>query len=123
MSNHMFLHILSPSRHDNIGAIVGDLTALRTLRDAINDAIESGTGGTFLMQSDGEGYSLAIVRAQDMSSVCTSYANEVAPMRSERETILLKAVPRFLDAIRKSYQSTWPAGAKEAICRAKRKGD
>lgn len=106
MSEHM-LHILAPSRFDSVGAIVGDYVALHALRDAINDAIQSGTGGTFLMQSDGEGYSLAIVQAPDMFPVCTTYAGELSPKRSKRETVGLRAVPRFMEAVRKSYVSGW----------------
>jgi hypothetical protein len=106
MSEHM-LHILAPSRFDNVGAIVGDYVALHALRDAINDAILSGTGGTFLMQSDGEGYSLAIVQAPDMFPVCTTYAGEISPKRSKRETVGLRAMPRFMEAVRKSYASGW----------------
>lgn len=106
MSEHM-LHILAPSRFDSIGAIVGDRSALVALREAITDAIDSGTGGTFLMQSDGEGYSLAILNAPDMFPVYTTYAGEVAPARSKRETVSLRALPRFMEAIRKSYIAGW----------------
>lgn len=106
MSEHM-LHILGPSRYDSVAAIVGDPAALQALRDAINDAIRSGTGGTFLMQSDGEGYSVAVVRAPDMSPVCTTYAGEVAPVRSKREKISLRGLPRFMEAFRKSFESGW----------------
>lgn len=106
MSEHM-LHILAPSRFDSVGAIVGDYVALNALREAINDAIYSGTGGTFLMQSDGEGYSLAVVQTPDMSPVCTTYAGEVSPARSKREKVSLRGLPRFLEAIRKSYKSGW----------------
>ncbi|MES3021698.1 MAG: hypothetical protein V4857_08955 [Pseudomonadota bacterium] len=104
MSEHM-LHILAPSWYDSIGAIVGDLTALRQLRDAINDAIDSGTGGVYLIQSDGEGYSLAVVQANDMYPVCTVYASDVEPQRSQRETVAMRALPNFLEAIQKSQQS------------------
>ncbi len=101
MSEQM-LHILAPARFDDVGAIVGDLIALRRLRDAIDDAIESGTGGTYLMQSDGEGYSLAVVQAKDMYPVCTAYAGEIAPRRSGRETVTIRGLPLFLDALQKS---------------------
>lgn len=105
MSEHM-LHMLAPARFDSVGAIVGDQTALRQLRDAINDAIDTGTGGTYLVQSDGEWYSLAVVQATDMFSVCTAYAGEVAPQRSERETVSMHGLPRFMEAIEKSQPST-----------------
>lgn len=100
--SRQILHILAPARYDEIGALVGDLVALRELRAAIDDAIRSGTGGTFLSQSDGEGYALAVVLVPDMSPVCTSYAGEIAPRRSKRETVSMRGLPRFMEAIRKS---------------------
>lgn len=98
------LHILAPARYDEIGALVGDLVALRELRSAIDDAIPSGVGGTFLTQSDGEGYALAVVLVPDMAPVCTSYAGEINPKRSKRETVSMRGLPRFMEAIRKSYR-------------------
>lgn len=55
----------------------------------------------------GEGYSLAVVNAPDMFPICTTYAGEVAPARSKRETVSLRALPRFMEAIRKSYIAGW----------------
>lgn len=118
MSEHM-LHILAPSRFDNVAALVGDPTALLALRDALSDAIDSGSGGTFLMQSDGEGYSLAIVNAPDMFPVCTTYAGEVAPQRSKRETVSLRALPCFMEAVRKSYIAGWCQAKKRVMDLAK----
>lgn len=114
MSEQM-LHILGPSRHDDVAAIVGDLSALFALRDAVNDAIQSGTGGTFLAQSDGEGYALAIVRASDMGSVCTAYAGESTPVRSARETVPMRGLPHFIEAIRKSYRGV-RCGGSDPTC-------
>ena len=98
------LHILAPARYDEIGALVGDMVALRELRAAIDDAIRSGVGGTFLSQSDGECYALAVVLVPDMAPVCTSYAGEISPRRSKRETVSMRGLPRFMEAIRKSYR-------------------
>jgi hypothetical protein len=105
MSENM-LHILAPSRYDSVAAIVGDITALYGLRRAINDAIHSGTGGTYLFQSDGEGYALAVVQRSDMYPVCTTYAGEIAPHRSLRETMSLRTVPHFLDALQKALPNS-----------------
>jgi len=104
MSEHI-LHILAPSRYDEVAAIVGDFIALRELRAAIDEAIQCGTGGTFPSQSDGEGYALAVVLVPDMAPVCTSYAGEINPARSRRETINMRALPRFMEAIRKSFRA------------------
>lgn len=101
MSEKM-LHIFAPTRFDSVGAIVGDLIALNQLRDAITDAIDSGTGGTYLTQSDGEGYSLAVVMASDMSKVSPTFPSEVATQRATRQTVGMRALPRFLEAIQKS---------------------
>ena len=101
MSERM-LHLLAPSRYDDVAAIVGDSTALLRLRNSIDDALKSSTGGTFLFQSDGEGYSLAVVCVDDMYPVCTTYAGEISPERSRRETVSLRAVPHFLFALGKA---------------------
>ena len=101
MSEKM-LHLLAPSRFDNIAAVVGDRTALLQLRNAIDDALKSSTGGAFLFQSDGEGYSLAVVCVDCMYHVCTTYAGEVSPERSKRETVGLRSVPNFLHALGKA---------------------
>lgn len=98
------LHMLAPSRYDEVGALVGDLVALRELRAAIDDAIWTGAGGTILSQSDGEGYTLAVVLVPDMAPVCTSYAGEINPKRSKREMVSMRGLPRFMEAIRKSHR-------------------
>ncbi len=107
MSNRM-LHMLSPSRRDDVAAIVGDTEALMKLRKAIDEALLTGTGGTFLFQSDGEGYSCAIVRVEDMYPVHTTYVGEVNPVRSERETVSLRGVPNFLQALCKAAPPAAP---------------
>ncbi|PIL38874.1 hypothetical protein CR103_15710 [Massilia psychrophila] len=96
------LHMISPGRYDDVAAIVGDVEALLKLRNALDDAILTGTGGTFLFQSDGEGYSFAIVRVEDMYPVHTTYAGEINPVRSGRETVSLRGVPNFLQALCKA---------------------
>lgn len=98
----LMLHMLSPCRYDDTAAIVGDTEALRKLRKALDDAIMTGTGGTFLFQSDGEGYSIAVVLVEDMFPVHTTYAGEINPVRSGRETVSLRGVPNFLQALRKA---------------------
>jgi hypothetical protein len=98
MSAHI-LHLLSPARWDSIGAIIGDRPALEGLRDALNSALETGAGGTFVYSSDGEGYALAVALENDMHAVHTAYAREVAPVRSIRESIPMRAVPNFKAAI------------------------
>lgn len=98
------LHMLAPARYDEVGALVGDLVALRELRAAIDDAIYTGAGGTFLSQSDGERYALAVVLVADMAHVCTSYVGEINPKRFKREMICMRGLPRFMEAIRKSHR-------------------
>jgi len=108
------LHIIAPSRHENVGAVVGDLAALHALRNAIDDAITSGTGGVFLAQSDGEGYFLPVVRAYDMTHVFTAYAFEAWPVRSDREMVPMRAVHGMNEAIRKSVAPAWMHDQVEA---------
>lgn len=101
MSEHM-LHIFAPTSFDNVGAIVGDHAALRRLRDAINDAMSSGTGGTYLLQSDGEGYSLAVLEAGDMTRVCSTSRVDAPTRNNTRQMVGMRALPRFLEALQKS---------------------
>lgn len=96
------LHIFAPTRFDNVGAIVGDPMALLQLRNAINDAIDSGTGGTQLIQSNGEEYSLAVLQAADMSNVRPTYPADVSSRQTTQQTIGMRALPQFLEAIQKS---------------------
>lgn len=96
------LHIFAPTRFDNVGAIVGDLLALLQLRNAISDAIDTGTGGTFLIQSNGEGFSLAVLHTEDMSKVRPTCRAEVPSRHTTQQTIGMRALPRFLEAIQKS---------------------
>jgi hypothetical protein len=103
------LHIFAPTRFDNVGAIVGDQTALRQLRNAISDAIDSGTGGTHLLQSNGEGYSLAVLQTADMSNVRPPFPGDVPTGQTTQQTIGMRALPRFLEAIQKSRAQLRPA--------------
>lgn len=101
MSDYM-LHIMSPTRDDNIAAIVGDRKALSNLRDSINDALATGSGGSFLYQSDGEPYALSVALVADMSQVFTAYATENLPLRSARETRPIRHLPNFMDGYHKA---------------------
>ncbi|MBC7624475.1 MAG: hypothetical protein H7232_13935 [Aeromicrobium sp.] len=100
--NELILHLFAPTRFDRVGAIVGDTASLHRLRDAITDAIESGTGGAYLVQSDGTGYCLAILAAHDMARVCPPCAAEAVTQRATRQTVGMRALPGFLEAIQKS---------------------
>ena len=122
MSQYM-LHIVAPSHRDDIAAIVGDLAALQALRDAVDDAIESGTGGASLTQSDGECYVLPVVRVADMAHVCTYYAFEYAPIRSERETVPVRAVRGMMEAIGKALELRWTHEESDMHATAKRLHD
>lgn len=104
------LHLMSPTRHDNIAAVVGDRLALEELRKAVDMALVTGSGGAFLFGSDGEGFSLAVVLEKDMHSVYTSYAQELFPSRSLRELVPLRAVRNFSCALEKAL-----AEAKMAV--------
>jgi len=101
MSNHM-LHIMGASRWDDIGAIIGDRLALQGLRDALDEALATGSGGTFVFHSDGEPYSLVVAMEPDMQQLQTAYAAEKAPQRSARETTPMRAAHFFQDGYRKA---------------------
>jgi len=98
MSDYM-LHFRSPTRFDDIAAIVGDRKGLERLRDAVDVAIARGAGGALLFCSDGEGYALAVALEPDMSEVQTSYSGEISPQRSKRERVPMYAVHNFRAAL------------------------
>lgn len=98
MSAHI-LHLLGPARWDSVAAIVGDRPALEGLREALNTALDTGAGGTFVYSSDGEGYALAVALEEDMQAVHTAYIKEAAPVRSLREAVPMRAVSNFKAAI------------------------
>lgn len=56
------VHVYAQSRWHDEAFIVGDVTALTRLRDALNAALEAGRGSALVMAADGEGYRLHVVR-------------------------------------------------------------
>ena len=76
--------------HDDV-YIVGDLRALTTLRDAIDQAITDWEGETgYLFTSDGEGYRLRVARVGagvDFGLLLTPYSDPMA--RDHRRTVIL----------------------------------
>jgi len=58
-----WLHIYGQSMWHDQASIVGTVAGLEALRDAINAAIERGTGKATASVSDGEGYFIEVVRA------------------------------------------------------------
>lgn len=101
MSEHM-LHIVGGTRMNNSSAIVGDRAALHSLRVAIDDALASGSGGASTYSSDGEPHTVAVILAEDMYLVCTTYAGENSPQRSGRETVSIRQLANYSAAIRKA---------------------
>jgi hypothetical protein len=105
---------MSPARFDNVAAIIGDRLALQGLRTAVDMALASGAGGTFVFSSDGEGYSLAVALESNMNFVQTSYACEPCPVRSLREVVPLRAVKNFSTALNIAMQQAMEATAPPA---------
>lgn len=101
MSQNM-LHIVAANRMNNTSVIVGDRGALARLRDAIEQALFSGSGGARLFASDGEAHNIAVVFESNMYPVYTSYANEPAPARSRRETVPIEQLRHYEAAIGKA---------------------
>lgn len=111
MSENM-LHILGPSRRDEVAAIVGDRAALLAMRRAIEGALLTGAGGTMAYQSDGEHFFVAVALQEDMTSVFTGYANDAAPHRSLRERTPIRVVPNFQPALLQAMRLRDDVGLK-----------
>ncbi len=103
MSENM-LHISGATRATNCSAIVADRAALIALRDAVVDALASGSGGAFLNSSDGEHHAVAVVLTGDMYPVFTTYSGETNPARSRRETIPINKLLHYRSAIAKAHE-------------------
>ena len=60
--------------------------------------------------SDGEPHLVSVVLADDMYPVYTTYAGEINPSRSRRETVSISKLPNYAAAIAKAteMQATLP---------------
>ena len=103
----LMLHVVAPTRLGNCSIIVGDRAALLSLRDALDEALSVGSGGSGLLCSDGESHAVAVALVEDMYPVYTSYANELNPRRSKREQVPIKSVLNVQDAIKKARNQCW----------------
>lgn len=83
------LHLIGPCRDGSPAMIAGDVVALARLRAAIDAAITNSVGMTELFSSDYEPFDLLVIAPPNMWNVCTAYAGEVNPVRSQRETVTL----------------------------------
>ncbi|KQQ44708.1 hypothetical protein ASF61_21505 [Duganella sp. Leaf126] len=83
------LHLIGPCRDGSPAMIAGDVVALTRLRAAIDAAIANSIGMAELFSSDYEPYDLLVVAPPNMWNVCTVYAGEINPVRSQRETVTL----------------------------------
>jgi hypothetical protein len=102
MSEHM-LHIMGPGMAQDLATIAGDRAALVSLRDALNEALASGSGGIRAYCSDGEPFDVAIIAVQDMYPVCTAYSHaECGSVRSARETVAIHQLVNFHAAVGKA---------------------
>ena len=60
-----YLHIYGQTDWHAKSYIIGDLTALKALRKAIDAAIESGGGKCESFTNDGEGYDTVVIKVED----------------------------------------------------------
>ncbi len=98
-------HLLAGTRMNNTSLIVGDLVALGSLRDAIDQALHCGSGGVSLFASDGEPHKVAVALEPDMYPVYTTYAFEATPARSRRETVPIDQVQNYAKALEKASET------------------
>lgn len=96
------LHVVAATRMNNTSVIVGDKAALESLRDAIEQAMRTGSGGTRLFSSDGEPHRVAVVLQHNMYPVYTTYAFEAVPKRSRRETLPIDQLDNYALALEKA---------------------
>jgi hypothetical protein len=103
MSDQM-LNIVGATRWNNCSAIIGDYAALQSLRDALDDALQTGSGGALQSTSDGEYHAVAVILEDDMNPVYTTYADEPSPVRSGRETVPIHHLENYRAAMEKAHE-------------------
>lgn len=103
-----YLHVMAGTRWDNTSVIAGDRAALVRLRDAIEQALNTGSGGTCLLSSDGEPHKVAVVFESNMYPVYTCYAQEAGPARSRREIVPITQLRNYADALAKAATALHP---------------
>lgn len=98
------LNIMGATRWSNCSAIVGDQAALLSLRDALDEALLTGSGGVLQNTSDGEHHAVAVILEDDMDPVYTTYADEPRPVRSGRETVPIHQLENYRAAMEKAHE-------------------
>lgn len=79
MKNLKFLHIYGQSFWHEPAFIVGDISGLKALQKAIEDAINNKKGSTELFTGDREGYKLFVICDEgDFGKRALPYTDEVA---------------------------------------------
>ena len=70
------LHLYAQPFEHADAFIVGDRDSLVKLREAIDDALASGSGFAHAFVNDGEGYSILIANDEDMLPMAMPYTND-----------------------------------------------
>lgn len=65
MNEPRLLHIYAQDYWHTPAFIVGDVTALTALRDALNRALENGVAGALAFCNDGEGYNAIVAKVDE----------------------------------------------------------
>lgn len=65
--NLPWLHLYGQYVEHSSAAIIGNATGLKTLRDAIDKALEGQTGDADVFCTDGEGYGIKVTRTNHVS--------------------------------------------------------
>lgn len=78
-----YLHVYGPSHHHDSAAIVGNETALRELRHAINAALAGIDSTVRAFTNDGEGFGCLIFCTEAMERVAVPYTTDYAVEKNE----------------------------------------
>lgn len=72
-----YMHLYAQEQWHDDAYVIGDETALRALRDAIDKALSGGTGTSLAFAGDGEGYRVRVV-VRGPERLPMPYTDEIA---------------------------------------------
>lgn len=89
------LHVYGPDQWHGETFVVGNREALLALRDALDEALETGSGLALAYAADGEGFSCGVLLVEDeevWAEVVLPYHSDLARDRREVEEVLAPTV-------------------------------
>lgn len=101
--SQQILHISAPNHWNSMAAIVGDRTALQALGSAVENALLSGSGGTYAIEPDGDGYLITVALEEDMPAL-RAHVSDLSPTPPASVQPPIRAVRNLPAALTKALK-------------------